>query len=99
MLSILKAYGIPNTLVKAIGKIYENTKARIISPDGETELINILAGVLQGDTLAPYLFIIALDYSMRLALKDNTELGFEIEQRRSRRHPAKVITDLDFADD
>ena len=29
------------------------------SPDGETEFFRILTGVLQGDTLAPYLFIMA----------------------------------------
>ena len=32
------------------------------SPDGDTEYFDIVAGVLQGDTLPPYLFIICLDY-------------------------------------
>ena len=32
------------------------------SPYGDTEFLNILAGVLQGDTLAPFLFVISLDY-------------------------------------
>ena len=40
--------------------MYTDTKANV----GETELFDILAGVLQGDTLAPYLFIIALDYAL-----------------------------------
>ena len=66
------------------------------------KLINfeIHAGVLQGDTLAPYLFIIVLDYFMIIALGNEEEnLGFTIAQRRSRRHPAEILTDLDFADD
>ena len=59
-----------------------------------------MAGVLQGDTLAPYLFAIVLDYAMRETVRDKeNELGFEIERRKSRRHPAVSITDLDFADD
>ena len=100
MLKILKAYGIPDELVNAIGKLYENTRARVLSPDGETDEFEIVAGVLQGDTLAPYLFTIVLDYVMRQALEKNgNNPGFTIEQRRSRRHPAVKISDLDFADD
>ena len=53
MLKILCAYGVPSTLVETIRKLYENPRARVLSPDGETEYFNLLAGVLQGDTLAP----------------------------------------------
>ena len=62
-------------------------------------MFNIAAGVLQGDTLAPYLFAIVLDYVMRQAQGDKeAELGFELE-RRSRSHQAITICHLDFADD
>ena len=100
MMKILQAYGVPEELVKAINKLYENTRASVLTPDGETELFSIVAGVLQGDTLAPYLFAIVLDYAMRQAVggKEN-ELGFELERRKSSRHPAVSISDLDFADD
>ena len=54
MLKILLAYGIPHEIVSLIKLMYEGTMAKVISPDGETELFEILAGVLQGDTLAPY---------------------------------------------
>ena len=40
--------------------LYKNTKAMVRSPDGDTDF-NIAARVLQGDTLAPYTFIISLD--------------------------------------
>ena len=50
MMQILKAYGIPNELVNAIQKLYEGTRAKVLSPDGETEYFEILGGVLQGDT-------------------------------------------------
>ena len=100
MMRILRAYGIPPNLIRAIEHMYTNTKARILSPDGETEMFEITAGVLQGDTLAPFLFIIVLDYAMRQAISGKEEeLGFTLHPRKSRRHPKVVLTDLDFADD
>ena len=67
MLQILLAYGIPPFIVNAIGIMYKNTTARVRSPDGDTDFFQILAGVLQGDTLAPFLFIITLDYALKKA--------------------------------
>merc|ERR1711867_237609 len=100
MMKILQAYGVPPKLLGAIGKMYENTRARCISPDGETEFFEIRAGVLQGDTLEPYLFAIILDYVMRKTFDGKEEeLGFPLHRRRCRRNPAVVVTDLDFADD
>ena len=100
MMRILKAYGIPPNLLQGIEKMYSNTKARIVTPDGETDLFEITAGVLQGDTLAPFLFIIVLDYALRKAIDGKEEeLGFTLQPRKSRRHPKQVLTDLDFADD
>ena len=61
MEQILLAYGIPKETVAAITILYRNTKVKVRSPDGDTEYFDIVAGVLQGDTLAPYLFIICLD--------------------------------------
>lgn len=100
MFKILKAYGVPPNLLKTIIAMYTNTTAKVISPDGETDLFEINMGVLQGDTLAPFLFVIVLDYAMRKAIQGKEEnYGFTIEPRKSRRIPAKTITDLDFADD
>ena len=100
MLKILAAYGVPERIVSVIRLMYEGTRAKVLSPDGETELFEILAGVLQGDTLAPYLFAIVIDYCMLQAVKgDEEQLGITIERRKSRRVGPKVITDVDFADD
>ena len=63
----------------------------------ETEYFDIVAGVLQGDTLAPYLFIIYVDYVLRTT--KNQRNGFELTKKRSGRYPAKTITDADYADD
>ena len=99
MEEILTAYGIPKEPVDAIMMLYKNTRSMVHSPDGDTDFFDITTGVLQGDTLAPFLFIICLDYVLRKALDDNLELGFTLTERRSRRHPAQKITDADYADD
>ena len=85
--------------VAAITILYRNTKVKVRSPDGDTEYFNIVAGVLQGDTLAPYLFIICLDYVLRTSIDKIKENGFELTKKRSRRYPATTITDADYADD
>ena len=46
--------------------LYQNTMVRL--PDGETDFFGIVAGVLQEDTLAPYLFIFCLDYVLRMSI-------------------------------
>ena len=100
MFKILAAYGIPQSIVDAIAIIYDNVRAKVLSPDGETDWFNLFVGVLQGDTLAPYLFIIVLDYVMRQATEGKEEeLGLTLKKRQSRRIGAQSVTDLDFADD
>ncbi|KXJ21772.1 LINE-1 retrotransposable element ORF2 protein [Exaiptasia diaphana] len=80
---ILPLYGIPHHIIKAIRALYTNTKASVITPDGETDFFDIEAGVLQGDTLAPFLFIIVLDYVLRISLDQHNEKGLQLHPRRS----------------
>ena len=65
----------------------------------ETDNFDIVAGVLWGDTLAPYLFIICLDYTLRTLIDKIKENGFKLTKKRSRRYPTKTITNADSADD
>ena len=76
--------------------IYEITKVKVHSPDGDTNYYDIRAGVLQGDTLAPYLFIICLTTCLE-SLDLMKENGFKLA--RSRRYPVQTITDADYAND
>ena len=99
MEQILPACGLPEETVAAIMILYRNTKVKVRSPDGNTDYFDIVAGVLQGDTLAPYLFIICLDYVLRTSIDTITENGFMLTKKRSRSYPAKTITDTDYADD
>ena len=61
MEQILLAYGLPKETVAAIMILCRNTKVKVRSLDGDTDYFDIVAGVLQGDTLVPCLFIICLD--------------------------------------
>ena len=61
--------------------------------------MQIIDRLLQGDTLAPYLFIIGLDYVPKTSTDKIKENSFELTKKRSRRYPATTITDADYADD
>ena len=99
MFEILKLYGIPDKMISAIKVMYTDTTSTILSPDGETPPFSINAGILQGDTLAPFLFIIVVDYVLRMSVDRISQNGLEILPRRSSRYPAEHLTDTDFADD
>ena len=99
MEQILLAYNIPKETVTAIMILYRNTKVKVRSPDGDIDYFDIVAGILQGDTLATYLFIICLNYVLRTLIDKIKENGFELTKKRSRRYPAKTITNADYADD
>ena len=54
---------------------------------------------MQGDALAPYLFIICLDYVLRMSIDKIKENDFKLTKERSRKYPQKTITDADYTDD
>ena len=99
MEQILFAYSLPKETVAAIMRVYTNTKIKVHSPDGDTDFFKIVAGVKQGDTLAPYIFIICLDYVLRTSIDKMKDNGFKWTKERSKRYPAQTITDADYADD
>ena len=84
MIKILEAYSIPDIIIHANEDTYQDTKTTVTTSDGDPNEFDILTGVLQGGTLAPYLFIIVLDYYLRSAIEGKEE---------------SKNNDLDFADD
>ena len=56
MEQILLEYGFPKETVPATMMLSKIIKAMVCSFDGVTNFFNIVTGVLQGDTLAPYRF-------------------------------------------
>ena len=65
----------------------------------DSDYFDIVAGVLQGDTLAAYLFIICLEYVLTTSIDKIKENGFKLTKERSRRYPPQTITDADYTDD
>ena len=97
-LQILLTYDLSNENVTATMMLYKNTKVKVRSW-WNTDYFDIVASVLQGDTFAPYLFIIWLDYVLRTSIDLVKENGFKLAKERSRRYPAEAITDAHYADD
>ena len=73
-------------------------KVKVSSLDGDTDYFDII-GMLQGDTLAPYLFIICLDYVLRTFIDKMKDNSFKLTKERSRRYPTQTITNADYTDD
>ena len=79
--------------------LYKNTKIKVRSADGDTNYFNIVTGVLQEDTLAPYLFIICLDDVLRPSIDLMKENSFKLSKERSRSYPTHNIMDADYTND
>ena len=94
MEQILLAYSLPKKTVAAI-----MMPVKVCSPDEDTDYLGIVAGVLQGDTLAPHIFIICLDYVLRTSIDKMKDNGFKLTKETSRRYPAQTITDADCVND
>ena len=77
--------------------MYSDTSDCVSTELGPTEWFKTTSGVLQGDTLSPYLFIVLLDYALKKSLQD--DVGFVVRKRNSRRHPAVYVGVLAYADD
>ena len=60
----------------------------------DSDYFDIVAGVLQGDTLAAYLFIICLEYVLTTSIDKIKENGFKLTKERSRRYPHKQLRTL-----
>ena len=97
MEQILLAYCPSKETVTTIIMLY--TKVKVRSSDGDTDYFDIVAGVPQGKTLAPYLFIICLDYVLRTSIDMMKDNGFKLAKERSRRYPTQTITDPIYTDD
>ena len=95
MTQILLAYG----LLKEIMMLCKSTKVKVCSLDRDIEFFDIVASVLQGNTLAPYQFIICQDYILRTSIDLMKENNFTLKKTRNRWYPTQTIMDADFADD
>ena len=85
----LRNIGINETYINIINDIYNEAKAKVHIEKQESEKINILRGVRQGDPISPKLFTAAIQEVFK---NSDFELrGIEIDGER--------LNDLRFADD
>ena len=91
MEQILLTCSLFEEIVTAIMILHKNTKARARSPGGDTDVFNIIAGVLQWDTLVTYLLILYMDYILRKSIDLRKENKFTYKKATSKKYNAKYI--------
>ena len=79
-------------------KLYKNSKSAVMVDGNLSDPFDVTTGVLQGDVLAPFLFVVLVDYLLK-KVTSQLDSGVVTHPRRSRRYPVKLLNDLDFADD
>ena len=99
MEKILLAYILPKETIAATMILDKNSKVKVCSPDEDTDFFDNIAGVLQANALALYLFIICLDHVLWMSIDLMKENGFTLKKERSRWYSAQTLTDADYADD
>ena len=88
MFKILKLYGIPDKIITAIKVLYTEYIINHSYNQWRNNRGFYSAGILQGDTLASFLFIIIVDYVLCMSVDTISNKGFEIKPRQSSRHTA-----------
>ncbi|XP_073668552.1 uncharacterized protein [Paramisgurnus dabryanus] len=88
---LLRHYGVPQKLTDIIKASYEGLSCRIVHGQQTTEAFGVQTGVRQGCLLSPFLFLLAIDWIMKMST----------EQKRNGIQWTlwKQLDDLDFADD
>ena len=89
--SCLDTMGYHKKLTDIIKALYEGLSCRIVHGQQTTEAFGLQIGVRQGCLLSPFLFLLAIDWIMKMST----------EQKRNDIQWAiwKQLDDLDFADD
>ena len=78
-------------------QMYSDTSACVSTELGPTEWFKTTSGVLQGNTLSPYLLIVLLDYALKKKLQG--DVGLVVRKRNGSRHPDIHIGARAYADD
>ena len=78
--------------------LFKDTKAMVCSPDGNSGFFDFVVGVLQGYSLAPFLFKICLQYVLRIPIDLTKENSLALKMVRNWRYPEETITDANCAD-
>ena len=94
---VFSKYGVSEIFIANVMQFYIGTSAAVATAHGNTENFSTASCVLQGDILAPFLFIALLHYVLRETPSNNID-GFTITPRRSSRYPAVLNGAVVYAD-
>lgn len=89
LLQIHKGYRVTDIVVTVIKMQCEICP--FVCSHNNAEFFEMLAGILQVNTLALFLFIVALHYPMRIAARTPEDAGFLIQPRQIRSHSSRKI--------
>jgi hypothetical protein len=78
---ILGEYGVSKHLIELIGALYEDTSAQVKVDNELSEEFKIKTGLRQGCLLSPCLFNIYMDYVVKIALSELSNIGIKIKYR------------------
>ena len=92
LFKILRHYGIPLKITDAITAMYNKSSNRVRLGNHLSKSLSINTGVLQGDTIASFLFIIVVDYILR---QTDDSQGLKTHGE----NPEENLPDLYFAND
>ena len=101
----LRAFHIPPNLTKMVMAIYDSgVKAFVRTPFGDTTPFDVDTGTLQGDVLAPFIFIMVLDRVLAKTFPTEGAEGIPVVSRIITRtgrlsRLGEYVTDVDYADD
>ena len=88
---IMKAYGIPDKLIRMVKIMYEDFECSVLDEGEQTRWFKITTGVKQGCVMSGFLFLLAVDWVMRRTT--------EGQRNGIRWNCTTTLEDLDFADD
>ena len=96
----LVAFRVGKNLIRMIMSLYSGLRGIVRTPFGDTASFSIHTGILQGDVLAPYLFVLVVDRILHRAL-DNKPFGVLLKSKgtKSRGLQETRLTDINYADD
>ena len=95
MEQLFLACGLPKQTVTTIMMLFKNMKAMFHSYNDDTDFFDIVAEVLQQNTLTLYLSIICLNYIIWTSIDTMKENGLTPKKSRRRQYSIETIMDAD----
>ena len=74
-------------------------KTMVRSSDSDSDFFEIVAGILKGFTLTPYMFIICLNCELQTLIGLIIESAFTVNKTGNRAYLIETMTNADYVDD